>query len=255
MRRALGAMALLLAACAREHPAASFTLAATNTLQDSGVLPMLVSEFQRDSGIAVELVVLDPQEALSRQPQAGVTITDDRAAERRLLKTNPAKVYQQFLWNDFVIVGPPADPADVTHARSAADAFRRISQTHRLFMTRNDQSVTNRKERAIWKAALIFPEFNPAYLKMEQPMAGLLRSANGMRAYTLTDRATFDQLSGTLQLRVLFDGDPFLRNVYAVTLVKPSADAERFVAWLLHGRGHTLLERYQIKGKRAFQMM
>jgi tungstate transport system substrate-binding protein len=161
------------------------------------------------------------------------------------------------MWNDFVIVGPPDDLADVQHARSAADAFRRIDHAHKLFMTRDDQSGTNTKERAIWRAALIVPEFNPAYLKMGQPMAALLRSASEMRCYTLSDRATFDQLSDVLQLRVLFEGDPFLRNVYAVILMKSSGskEAKRFVDWLVQGRGHSLLENYQIKGKRAFHMM
>jgi tungstate transport system substrate-binding protein len=154
-----------------------------------------------------------------------------------------------------VIVGPPNDPADVAHATSAANAFRRIDQTHRLFMSRDDQSGTNMKERAIWRAVLIVPDFNPAYLTMGQPMAALLRSSSEMRAYTLSDRATFDQLSDELQLRVLYAGDPFLRNVYAVILPRPNPNAERFVEWLLHGRGHSLLETYQIKGNRAFHMM
>jgi tungstate transport system substrate-binding protein len=193
---------------------------------------------------------------LASRHEADVTITHDPPAERRFVGMNGAKLYQQFMWNDFVIVGPPNDPADVAHATSAANAFRRIDQTHRLFMSRDDQSGTNMKERAIWRAALIVPDFNPAYLKMGQPMAALLRSSSEMRAYTLSDRATFDQLSDELQLRVLYAGDPFLRNVYAVILAKSSSpEAERFVEWLLHGRGHSLLETYQIKGKRAFHMM
>lgn len=264
MRRsfALVTLALLLAGCSREPKAKSFILATTTTMQGSGVLPMLLAEFRRDSGIDIHPLVLSSGQALrmAEQHEADVTITHDPAAEQRFVRVNGAKLYRQFMWNDFVIVGPPNDPADVAHAIGAADAFRRIDRTHRLFMSRDDQSGTNTKERAIWKAALIVPELNPAYLKMGQPMPALLRSSSEMRAYTLSDRATFEQLAGELQLRLLYAGDPFLRNVYAVILPKPTgrpeaANAERFVDWLLHGRGHSLLETYEIKGHRAFHMM
>jgi len=220
---------------------------------------MLQVEFKRDTGIEIHPIVISSGMVLdlASRHEADVTITNVPAAERAFLRRNAPKIYRQFMWNDFVIVGPPGDPSDVAHAPSAAGAFRRINETYRLFMSRDDRSGTNTKERALWRAALIVPEFNPAYLKMGQPMAALLHSASDMRCYTLSDRATFDQLSDVLQLRVLFEGDPFLRNVYAVMLMKSprSGEAERFVEWLLHGRGHALLENYQIKGKRAFHTM
>ena len=262
MRRALAAIALLLAACAREPKAKSFVLATTTTVQGSGVLPMLIVEFKRDSGIDIHPLVVSSARALefTAQHEADVAITHDTGAERRFIKTNGAKLYRQFMWNDFIIVGPPDDPADVSHARSAADAFRRIHEGHRVFLSRDDQSGTNTKERAIWRAALVVPELNPGYVKMGQPMPALLRSSSEMRAYTLSDRATFEQLADNLQLRLLFAGDPFLRNTYAVTLPQSTtrpeaANAERFVDWLLNGRGHSLLEKFEIKGKRAFTMM
>jgi tungstate transport system substrate-binding protein len=262
MRRALAAIALLLAACAREPRAKSFILATTTTMQGSGVLPMLIVEFKRDSGIDIHPLVVSSARALefAAQHEADVTITHDRDAEKQFVKTNGAALYKQFMWNDFVIVGPPNDPAGVAHAPSAASAFRRIHEAHRVFFSRDDQSGTNTKERALWKAALVVPELNPGYIRMGQPMAALLRSSSEMRAYTLSDRATFEQLADSLQLRILFAGDPFLRNVYAVIFPRPSGrpeavNAKQFVDWLLHGRGHALLERYEIKGKRAFQMM
>lgn len=262
MRRGLAAIALLLAACAREPKAKSFVLATTTTVQGSGVLPMLIVEFKRDTGIDIHPLVVSSARALefTAQREADVSITHDPGAERRFLKTNGAKLYRQFMWNDFVIVGPPNDPADVAHARSSADAFRRIHEGHRVFLSRDDQSGTNTKERAIWRAALVVPEFNPGYIKMGQPMPALLRSTSEMRAYTLSDRGTFEQLADNLQLRLLFAGDPFLRNIYAVILPQPTgrpeaANAERFVDWLLNGRGHSLLEKFEIKGKRAFHML
>jgi tungstate transport system substrate-binding protein len=257
MRRAVAALAILLAGCSREQPALSFVLATTTSIHDSGVLPMLIVEFRHDTGIDIHPLVFGSGQdlRLAEQHEAAVTITHDPAAERAFVKRNHPALYRQFMWNDFVIVGPAKDPADVAHAKSAAGAFRRIALAHAVFFSRNDQSGTNTKELALWRAALVVPDFNPGYIKMGQPMAALLRSSSEMSAYTLTDRATFEQLQDDLQIRLLYDGDPFLSNVYAVILVRPDANAKRFADWLLQGRGHTLLENYQIKGKRAFHMM
>jgi tungstate transport system substrate-binding protein len=164
-------------------------------------------------------------------------------------------MYRQFMWNDFIIVGPAKDPADVAHARSAANAFSRIAATHSVFVSRNDQSGTYTKERALWRAALAVPEFNPGYLPMGQPMPALLRSASELQAYTLSDRATYEQLAPSLRLRLLYAGDPFLRNVYSVMQISADPNGARFVEWLLRGRGRSLLEKYEIKGHRAFHVL
>jgi len=257
MRRALIAIALLLAACARETPKKSFILATTTTVQGSGVLPMLQAEFQRDTGIEIHPIVAGSGRALELAAQGNVdaTLTHDPGSEKRFIAAHKPRLYQPFMWNDFIIVGPMDDRADVAHARSAANAFSRIAQTHSLFVSRNDQSGTFTKERALWRAALTVPELSPSYLKMGQPMPALLRSASELQAYTLSDRATYEQLAPSLRLRLLYAGDPFLRNVYSVMLISADPNAARFVDWLLHGRGRSLLEKYEIKGHRAFHLL
>jgi tungstate transport system substrate-binding protein len=257
MRRSLIAIALLFAACAREAPKKSFILATTTSVQGSGVLPLLLTEFRRDTGIEIHSIVAGSGRALdlAAQGNADVTITHDPGAEKRFVAAHKPRLYQQFMWNDFVIVGPIDDRADVAHARSAADAFARIAKTHSVFTSRNDQSGTHTKERALWRAAMAVPEFNPGYMKMGQSMPALLRSSSELQAYTLSDRATFEQLAPSLRLRLLYAGDPFLRNVYAVMLISPDSNASKFVEWLLHGRGRALLESYSIKGKRAFHVL
>ena len=257
MRRALIAIALLLAACAREAPKKSFILATTTSVQGSGVLPVLQVEFKRDTGIEIHPIVSGSGRALelAAQGNADATITHDPGAEQRFIAAHKPRLYQQFMWNDFVIVGPMDDRAGVAHAVNAADAFARIAKTHAVFTSRNDQSGTHTKERAIWRAALTVPESNPGYLKMGQPMPALLRSSSELQAYTLSDRGTFEQLAPSLRLRLLYAGDPFLRNVYSVMLISADPNAARFVDWLLHGRGHSLIEKYEIKGKRAFHLL
>ena len=257
MRRVLIAIALLLAACAPEAPKKSFILATTTSVQGSGVLPLLQAEFERDTGIEIHPIVAGSGGALelAAEGNADVTITHDPGAERRFVAAHKPRLYQPFMWNDFIIVGPPKDPADVAHARSAADAFRRIDHAHHPFTSRNDQSGTFTKERALWRAALIVPELNPGYLKMGQPMPALLRSSSELQAYTLSDRATFDQLASSLRIQLLFEGDPFLRNVYSVMLISGDANAAKFVEWLLRGRGRSLLEKFEINGHRAFHVL
>jgi tungstate transport system substrate-binding protein len=257
MRRALIAIALLLAACAREAPKKSFILATTTSVQGSGVLPLLQAEFKRDTGIEIHPIVAGSGRALdlAAQGNADVTITHDPGAEKRFVAAHKPRLYRQFMWNDFVIVGPMDDRADVAHARSAADAFARIAKTHAVFASRNDQSGTYTKERALWRAAMAVPEFNPGYMKMGQPMPALLRSSSELQAYTLSDRATFEQLAPSLRLRLLYAGDPFLRNVYAVMLISDDPGAARFADWLLRGRGRSLLETFEIKGHRAFHVL
>ena len=257
MRRALIAIALLLAGCAREAPKKSFILATTTTVQGSGVLPLLQVEFERDTGIEIHPIVAGSGQALAlaAEDNADVTITHDPGAEKHFVAAHKPRLYQQFMWNDFIIVGPPKDPAGVAHARSAADAFARIARTHSVFTSRNDQSGTYTKERALWRAALTVPELNPGYLKMGQPMPALLRSASELQAYTLSDCATFDQLASSLRIRLLFEGDPFLRNVYSVMLISADPNAARFVEWLLRGRGRSLMETFEVKGHRAFHIL
>src|SRR5258708_4141604 len=132
MRRAIAAVALLLAACTREPRAKSFTLAAATSFQESGVLDVGQVEFKRDTGIEIHPIVTTSGMALefASRHEADITITHDPAAERAFVARKAPKLYQEFMWNDFVIVGPPDDPADVAHAISAANAFRRINQTH-----------------------------------------------------------------------------------------------------------------------------
>src|SRR3954453_12112721 len=174
MRRGLIAIALLLAACSRDAPKKSFILATTTTVQGSGVLPMLQVEFKRDTGIEIHPIVTGSGRALdlAAQGDADVTITHDPGAEKRFIAAHKPRLDRQFMWNDFVIVGPMDDRADVAHARSAADAFARIAKRHAVFASRNDQSGTYTKERALWRAGPTVPAFKPRLKKKGKTEGG-----------------------------------------------------------------------------------
>ncbi len=251
-------------ACCSRHPTPSFTLGTTTSLQGSGLLQALSDAFRRDSGIEIHALVVGSGLALrlASRGEVDVTITHDPDAERRFVAARHARLYRQFMWNDFVIVGPAADPAGILGAPAAAVALQRIAQTRSRFCSRNDESGTHVKELKLWQAAGIRAESNPNYMKMGQPMVALLHAADELQAYALSDRATYEQLARSLHLSLLYSGDPQLRNVYAVTLVQlpkgargEPANGERFVRWLLSARGRSVIENFRIADRPAFHLL
>jgi len=237
----------------------SVTIATTTSLDGSGLLQVLRTEFERQTGITLQAIVIGSGQALrlASKGEVDLTITHDPDAERVFVDRAKPELYRQFMWNDFVIVGPSEDPAGLRNVKSAVEAFRRIHQTASKFASRNDQSGTHMKELFFWRAAGISPTTNPNYLRMGQPMAYLLRSADKLQAYTLTDRATYDRLAASLHLRILMSGDPRMRNTYAVMLMRrPASDehanARIFAQWLLSPAARHLVESFRIAGRQEF---
>jgi tungstate transport system substrate-binding protein len=240
----------------------SVTIATTTSLEGSGLLQVIRVEVKRQTGILVKAFVVGSGRALRMASQGDVdlTITHDPDAERTFVAEHKPELYRQFMWNDFVIVGPQSDPAGISRMPSAADAFRRLYDSRSKFLSRSDQSGTHMKEIALWRAANVAPAANPNYLPMGQPMAHLLRSADELQAYALSDRATFDQLAPSLHIGVVFAGDPTLRNTYAVMLMRrPDSDEHRnaktFARWLLSPEGRHVVESFRIRGHRELHWM
>jgi tungstate transport system substrate-binding protein len=262
---ALFLVVILAAGCERSENPRSIQIATTTSLEGSGLLSVLQQAFFQDTGIEVHPFVVGSGRAmrLAEQGKVSLIITHDPTAERDFVRRMRPRMYRQFMWNDFVIVGPHDDPAHVRSATSAVDAFSRIFRSGSKFCSRNDESATNTRELTLWRAAAIAPASNPNYLRMGQPMLQLLLSANELAAYTLSDRATFDRLSHKLGLEVVFGGDPALKNVYSVTLLRPVRstrpreleDAQRFAQWLLSARGRDVIIHYQINGRHEFHLV
>jgi tungstate transport system substrate-binding protein len=231
-------------------------VATTTSVHGSGLLELIRKDYRRQTGIMIHAFVVGSGRALKMAADGTVdmTITHDPDAERAFVTRYRPELYRQFMWDDFIIVAPVEDPAGVAGSRSAAEAFRRIHDRHGRFLSRNDQSGTHAKELSLWRAAGVSPASNPDYLPMGQPMAYLLRSSDSLRAYTLTDRATFDQLSPSLRLAVLFAGDPVLRNTYAVIVMRRSdseehRNARRLASWILSSDGRRTIESFRIRGR------
>lgn len=221
-------LALGLGGCgsaAAEAPAQpDILLATTTSTYDSGLLDFLLPIFEQETGYTVKVVAVGTGKALrmGQEGNADVLLTHAPQAERALVEAGDVVDYRLVMYNDFVIVGPAEDPAGVRAADRATDALQRIAQAEALFVSRGDDSGTHKKERALWQAARgAVPQSEPWYLESGEGMGATLRIASERGAYTLTDRGTYLALRDTLNLDIVFEGDPALRNIYHIMRVNP----------------------------------
>ena len=222
-------------------------LATTTSVDNSGLLEAILPAFRADTGLDVQVLVVGSGRALAllRRRDADAAITHDPAAERLLLDEGGVSRYRKIMYNDFLIVGPPEDPAGVRGAPDAAQAMGRIARSASSFVSRGDASGTHAREQQLWTRAGTSPA-PERWLETGQGMAATLRVASERRAYTLADRASYVQLASRLVLAPLVEGGPELLNTYAVIVMRgdPAQEphARRLAEWLSGGagRGHIL---------------
>lgn len=201
--------------------AATITLATTTSTQDSGLLEMLCPMFRAQTGIDVKVIAVGTGQALElgRRGDADVLLTHARVAEEEFVRQGYGIVRVPVFQNDFVLLGPPDGALSLNPPKSLDDAFGRCAAENLPFVSRDDDSGTHHKEKELWQSISLEPTF-ANYLRSGSGMARTLRIADERRACTLTDRATWLALSGELHLRVIFEGDPRLKNPYAAIVVK-----------------------------------
>jgi len=201
----------------------SLILATTTSTQDSGLLDVLVPDFEQKSGYTVKTVAVGSGEAMKmgQECNADVLLVHSPSAETDFMNKNYGSDRRLVMHNDFIIVGPAADPAGIKGSATAAEAFTKIADTQSPFVSRADKSGTNTKELAIWKAANITPE-GDWYVESGQGMGATLKIASEKGDYTLTDRATYLANKDNLQLDLLVEGDKNLLNIYHVIVVNPA---------------------------------
>jgi tungstate transport system substrate-binding protein len=199
----------------------SIILATTTSTQDSGLLDVLVPRFEASRGISVKVIAVGTGAALrmAGSGDADVVLVHAPDAERAFVASRDLIEGRVVMHNDYVLVGPPADPAGVRERRQIADAMRSIARRG-VFISRGDESGTHTQELALWARAGIDPRTVPAREETGQGMGATLNVANQRNAYTLTDRGTFLAQRARLGLVVVFQGDPSLLNVYHVYAVK-----------------------------------
>jgi tungstate transport system substrate-binding protein len=226
---------LLLLGCRGEQTETRLVLAATTSLEDTGLLDSLSAMFAADHpDITLAPVAVGTGQAmqLARSGDADVIITHDSAAETRLVADGIARERQSLMYNDFVIVGPANDPSRAA-GRDAAAALRAISAARALFVSRGDDSGTHRKEQQLWQHAGIEPA-GEWYVEAGLGQGDALILGGQKRAYMLSDRATYLRFAPRIDLAVLTEGDLRLQNNYAVSVIagEREAAAKTFADWL-----------------------
>jgi tungstate transport system substrate-binding protein len=228
-------------------------LVTTHSVEDSGLLEALTAAFQADhpelrvmttavgSGAALEM---------GRRGDADVLLTHDPAGEASFMAAGAGVEQGPVMENDFVLVGPPGDPAGIRGERDAVRALRAIAAAEATFLSRGDDSGTHRKERALWREAGLEPwAARPAwYREAGLGMAETLQTGTQLRAYLITDEATYRHLQRIVRLDVLVASDPRLDNPYAYTLPRRQRNPEgaRALANWLVGPGQEVIARYGV---------
>ncbi len=265
-------LALALVALSATAPAATatawageraITLASTTSTENSGLFAHLLPRFTRASGIDVRVIAVGTGQALriARNGDADVLLVHHRASEERFVAEGDGVQRHDVMYNDFVLVGPGADPVGLRGRTDAAQALARIADSKSIFASRGDDSGTHKKERDLWAAAGIDPieASGTWYRETGSGMGATLNAAAGMGAYALVDRATWLAFRNKGDLEVLVEGDTRLFNPYGVILVNPAKhphvnarDGQAFIDWLVSEPGQSAIAAYRLDGHQLF---
>ncbi len=175
-------------------------LATTTSTADTGLLDLLTEEFRKDTGIRVDFIATGTGQALThgRAGDVDAVLVHAPQEEERFVREGHGVERVPLMWNDFVIVGPPEDPAGISGATDAKDALRRVADAKATFISRGDRSGTHQKELHLWDVAGLEPE-GAWYVEAGQGMGACLTMADEMRAYLLSDRGTYLARESTLE--------------------------------------------------------
>ncbi|MEJ5187054.1 MAG: substrate-binding domain-containing protein, partial [Candidatus Geothermincolales bacterium] len=224
-------------------------LATTTSVQETGLIDLWVSMFEEESPYRVKVIAVGSGQAMEmgRRGKCDLMLVHSPEDEEEMVREGYAVNRQPVMYNEFVLVGPPDDPAGAREAGNAAEAMRRIAGSGRGFVSRGDGSGTHAKELALWELAGVEPE-GGWYLETGKGMGDTLRAASEKGAYCLCDEGTFLVLRDELDLEVLFRGDPTLFNYYHVMEVDPgrwpdvnSEGARRFSEFIRGERAQAVL--------------
>jgi len=221
--------ALVLAVCVSPAIAAppkqkNLILATTTSTQDTGLLDVLIPLFEKRTGYFVKTIAVGSGQAMAmgQKGEADVLLVHSQEAEKKFIAEGYGISRRLVMHNDYIIVGPPGDPAGIRGTKTAAGAFKKIAAANAIFMSRGDNSGTHAKERAIWKNAGINPEGQKWYQQTGLGMGHTLAVSAEKKTYTLTDRGTYLALKKNLGLDILVEGDAILLNIYHVIEVNPA---------------------------------
>ncbi len=235
-------------------------LATTTSTENSGLLKFLLPKFEAGYGAKVRVISVGTGQAikLGENGDADVVLVHARPAEDKFVVHGYGVNRRDVMYNDFVLVGPRQDPAAVRGMKDVVAAMRKISASGAKFISRGDDSGTHQMEIGYWKNAGITPR-GAWYMSAGQGMGQVLTIAAELRAYTLTDRATYGAYRSRLGLEILVADDPRMFNPYGIIAVNPArhpdvnyAGAMALIEWITSLQGQTAIAEFKVNGEQLF---
>jgi tungstate transport system substrate-binding protein len=256
----LAVLAMATGASAQDR---TITVASTTSTEQSGLFGQLLPKFTAATGIGVKVVAVGTGQALDigRRGDADVVFVHDKVAEEKFLAEGFGVKRLGVMYNDFVVIGPKADPAKIAGNKDVSDALRKIAAAKAPFISRGDRSGTHEAELRLWKQAGVDLASGKGdwYREIGQGMGPALNMASSTNAYVLSDRGTWLAFKNRGDLAILTEGDQRLFNQYGVMLVNPARhsgvkakDGQAFVDWLVSGDGQKAIGDYKVGGERLF---
>jgi tungstate transport system substrate-binding protein len=241
----------------------SIVVASTTSTQDSGLFGHILPMFKAKTGIDVKVVAQGTGQALdtARRGDADVVFVHAKPQEEKFVAEGFGVKRFDVMYNDFVLIGPKADPAKIKGGKDVVTALKAISAANSPFVSRGDRSGTHAAELALWQQADLDPAASkPAwYREIGQGMGAALNTANAMNAYVLSDRGTWISFKNKGDLAIAVAGDQRLFNQYGVILVNPEkhpnvkkAPGQTFIDWILSAEGQNTIRSYKIEGQQLF---
>jgi tungstate transport system substrate-binding protein len=247
-------LALATTAVAQTPTSRTVILATTTSTQDSGLLDVLVPLFEKSTGYTVKTISVGTGQALAlaARGEADVTLCHAPALERKYVTEGKLHDRRLVMYNDFLVVGPEADPAKIKGDQRVVDALKKIAAAGARFVSRGDKSGTHILEQRLWTEAGLTPAA-PWYIESGQGMGATLGIANDRQAYTLTDRATLLAFSKRVDLEPMVERDRLLLNVYSVMEVNPAngpkvnaAGGKAFAAFMLAPETQAMIKTFGV---------
>jgi len=238
-------------------------LATTTSTENSGLLGVLLPPFEEKFGIKVDVIAVGTGKALAlgENGDVDVVLVHARAAENKFIEEGCGVNRRDVMFNDFIILGPSNDPAEIKGESNVTLALKEIADRKACFISRGDDSGTHKKEKSLWKNAKISPE-GKWYMEIGQGMGAALQVAYEKQAYVLCDRGTFLAYKNKIDLIILSEGDALLFNPYGIMVVDPARyprvkymEAMQLISWVTSVEGQKIIGEYKKEGEILFHPM
>ena len=255
----LGLASLACAAAFAADPG-TLRLATTTSTDNSGLLKVILPKFEAASGLRVHVISVGTGKAmkLGENGDVDVLLVHSRPDEDRFVAAGYGVERRDVMYNDFIVVGPPSDPAKVGGMKDVIAALRKVRDAKATFVSRGDDSGTDKMEKTYWKAVGARPR-GGQYLSAGQGMGEVLTMTGNVGGYTLSDRATYSAYRSRVGLEILVEGDPKMFNPYGVIAVNPARypdvnfkGAMRFIDWITGPEGRRAIAGFKVNGEQLF---